>query len=94
MAGGNVTIFQFATTSTNPVNGDRIAGWQTTASQTVQFLASQVVAYTFSTTPLLTGQSTATSATAGAVSFTASTPVGFLVISVNGTSVKLPYFNT
>jgi len=91
MSGGNVTIFQFATTSTAPVNGDRIAAWQTTASQTVQFLASQIVAYTYSTTPILTGQSTATIATAGVADLPTG-PVGFLSVSIGGTLYKLPYY--
>lgn len=42
MSGGNVTIAQFNTTTTAPVAGDSFAAYQTSASQTVQFLATQV----------------------------------------------------
>ncbi len=93
MSGGNVTIFQFATT-TNPVAGDSFAAWQATASQTVQFLATQVRAYVFASTLPLTNQTTATSCATGAVSFFASSPAGFVTISINGSSVKLPYYNS
>lgn len=91
MTGENVTILQFATTSTAPVAGDRFAAWQTSASQTVQFLATQVTAYVFSTDVALTNQTTATAATAGAVTL-ATGAAGYVVISVNGTSYKVPIF--
>lgn len=93
MSGGNVTINQFTAATTAPVASDRFAAWQTTASQTVQFYATQVFAYVYATTPVMTGQSTATSCATGAVSFFASSPAGFVSISINGTSVKLPYYN-
>lgn len=93
MSGGNVTILQFTAATTAPVAGDYFAGWQTTASQTVRFYATQVAAYVYATSVALTNQTTATAATAGAVTL-ASGPVGYLVISLNGTSVKVPYYNT
>lgn len=90
--GGNVTIGQFATT-TAPVAGDSFAGYQSTASATVRFLATQVAAYVYSTTVALTNQTTATSCATGSVTFFASSPAGFVTVSINGTSVKLPYYN-
>ena len=83
MSGGNVTIGQFNTTTTAPVSGDSFAAYQATASTTVRFLATQVLEYVF--------QSTATVATAGVVTL-ASGPVGYIVVSLNGTNVKLPYY--
>ena len=91
MSGGNVTIVQFATT-TAPVAGDSIAGYKATASATYRFLATQVAAYMFSTDVALTNQTTSTSCATGAVSFFASSPAGFVTVSINGTSVKLPYY--
>lgn len=93
MSGQNVTINLLTTTTTAPVAGDAFPAWQTTASQTVQFLATQVSAFVYATTPVLTGQSTATIATAGLVNL-ASGPVGYLVVSINGTSRKIPYYAT
>jgi len=93
VSGGNVTILQFTAATTAPVAGDYFAGWQTTASQTVRFYATQVQAYIYATTPVLTGQATATACATGAVSFFASSPAGFVTVSINGTNVKLPYFN-
>lgn len=90
----NVTIGQFATT-TAPVAGDSFAGYQATASATVRFLATQVSAYVYSTTVALTNQTTATACSTGIVTaFLASSPAGFVTVSINGTSVKLPYYNT
>lgn len=54
-------------------------------------LATQIVAFTFSTNIVLTGQTTAAIAVAGVASLP-SGPVGFLTVSINGTSVKLPYY--
>ena len=54
--------------------------------------AVQIAAFSFSTKLALTGQSTATIATAGSVTL-ASSAVGYLVVSINGTSVKLPYYS-
>lgn len=93
MSGGNVTIAQFSTTTTAPVAGDRFAAYQSLASQTVQFFATQVAAYVYSTSVALTNQTTATSCATGAVSFLASSPAGFVTVSINGASVKLPYYN-
>ncbi len=93
MSGSNVTIFGLATSSTNPVNGDRLPAWQTTALQTVQFLASQVTAFVFSTNVALTGQTTATGTATGIVSYFASSPAGFVTVSINGSSFKLPFYN-
>ena len=45
MSGGNVTIGQFTSATTAPVSIDLIAGWQTTASQTVSFTAAQMATY-------------------------------------------------
>lgn len=92
MSGGNVTIGQFATT-TAMAAGDSVAGYQATASTTVRFLATQVAAYVYSTTVALTNQTTATSTATGTVSFFASSPAGFISISVNGTAYKLPIYN-
>ncbi len=83
MSGGNVTIGGFPTTTTPPRAGDSFAAYQATASSTVRFLATQVLQLVF--------QSTATSAVAGAVPL-ASSPVGYIVVSLNGTNVKLPYY--
>lgn len=80
---GNVTIGQFNTTTTPMAAGDSLAAYQATASATVRFLATQVLDYVF--------QSTATVATAG-VATLASGPVGYIVVSLNGTNVKLPYY--
>ena len=91
MSGGNVTIGQFNTTTTAPVAGDSFAAYQATASATVRFLATQVAAYVYSTTVALTNQTTATAATAGAVTL-ASSADGYITISLNGTNVKLPYY--
>jgi hypothetical protein len=55
--------------------------------------ATQLTAFVFSTGIALTGQTTATGATAGAVTL-ATGFAGYLVVSINGTSVKLPYLNT
>lgn len=90
--GGNVTIVEFAST-TAPVLGDSFAGYQATASATVRFLATQVAAYVYSTTVALTNQTTATTSTAGLVTL-ATGAAGYLVVSINGTSVKLPYYTT
>lgn len=84
MSGGNVTIGQFNTTTTPMAAGDSIAAYQATASQTVRFLASQVAAYVYSTTVALTNQTLATSAGASA---------GYVVISVNGTPLKVQVFS-
>lgn len=92
MSGGNVTIVQFSTT-TAPVAGDSIAAYQATASATVRFLATQIAAYVYSTTVALTNQTTATGTATGAVSFFASSPAGFVSVTINGTAVKLPYYN-
>lgn len=94
MAGANVTIAQFTAATTAPVAGDMFAGYQTTASNTVRFFATQVAAYVYATTVALTNQTVATSCSTGVVSYFASSPAGFVVVSINGTSVKLPYFNT
>lgn len=83
MSGGNVTIGQFNTTTTAPVAGDSFAAYQATASATVQFLATQLLQTVF--------KSTATIAVAG-VATLPSGPVGFIVVSLNGTNVKLPYY--
>ncbi len=93
MSGGNVTIAQFTAATTAPIAGDSFAAYQATASTTVRFLATQVFAYVYATTPVMTGQSTATIATAGSVNL-ASGPVGYLVVSINGTSRKIPYYAT
>lgn len=53
--------------------------------------AAQVKAFAFATTPAFTGQSTATIAIAG-VAALPSGPVGFLVVSINGSPFKLPYY--
>lgn len=53
--------------------------------------AVQIRAFTFATNMALTGQSTATIAVAG-VAALPSGPVGFLTVSINGTSLKLPYY--
>ncbi len=94
MSGGNVTIGQFSAATTAPVAGDSFAAYQTTASATVRFLATQISSYVYSTTVALTNQTLATSCSTGVVSFLASSPAGFVVVSLNGTSVKLPYYNT
>lgn len=52
---------------------------------------TQVAAFTLATTPVFTGQSTATIAVAGVAALPTG-PVGFLVVSINGTSFKLPYY--
>lgn len=91
MSGANVTIVQFAST-TAPVAGDSIAAYQATASATVRFLATQIASYVYSTTVALTNVTAATSCSTGVVSFFASSPTAFLTISVNGTSVKIPYY--
>lgn len=91
MSGGNVTIVQFAST-TAPVAGDSFAAYKATASSTVRFLATQVASYVYSTTVALTNQTVATSCSTGVVSFFASSPAGFVTVSINGTSVKLPYY--
>ena len=91
MSGSNVTIHQLPTTVTL-VAGDSFPAWSAVGASTYQAFATQVSAFVFSTTVALTGQSTATIATAGLVNL-ASGPVGYLVVSLNGTSVKLPYYN-
>ncbi len=85
MSGGNITIGQFNTTTTAMAAGDSVAAYQATASTTVRFLASQVSANFI--------VATATSCSTGVVSYLASTPAGFMTVSINGTSFKLPYFN-
>ena len=40
----------------------------------------------------LTGQTTATTATAGAATALPATPAGYLTTTVNGTTVKIPYY--
>lgn len=45
------------------------------------------------TPPVLTGATTATSATAGAATTLPATPLGYLQMSVNGTVVKIPYYS-
>lgn len=94
MSGENVTIFTLSTTVTNPVANDRYVMWQTTASQTVQVTASQAAEGAGAIPVTWTSQTTATSCATGAVSFFASSPAGFVTISLNGTAVKLPYYNT
>lgn len=84
MSGGNVTVGQFNTTTTPPVAGDSFAAYQATASTTVRFLATQVLD--------LVWKSTATSAVAGTVTL-ASSPVGYVVVAINGTNYKLPYYS-
>lgn len=91
MSGGNVTILQFTSATTAPVAADLIAGWQTTASQTVSFTAAQMAQSVYATSVALTNQTTATAATAGAVTL-ATGAAGYLLVSINGTPVKLPYY--
>ena len=91
MSGGNVTIVQFASAAAMAA-GDSVACYDASASTTVRFLATQVVTYVFSTDVALTNQTTSTSCATGAVSFFASSPAGFVTVSINGTSVKLPYY--
>lgn len=93
MSGGNVTIGQFNTTTTAMAAGDSIAAYKATASTTVRFLATQVSTYVYSTTVALTNQTTATACATGAVTFFASSPAGFVSVTINGTAVKLPYYN-
>lgn len=45
------------------------------------------------TPPVLTAATTATSATAGAASALPATPLGYLEMSVNGVTVKVPYYS-
>lgn len=45
------------------------------------------------TPDVLTGATTATSATAGAATALPATPAGYLQIRINGTDYKIPYFN-
>lgn len=52
---------------------------------------AQIAAFSFATNVALTGQSTATIAVAG-VAALPSGPVGYLIVSVNGTPFKLPYY--
>lgn len=91
MSGSNVTIHQLPTQSAI-VAGDSLPAWSATGSSTYQAFATQVSAFVFSTTMVMTGQSTATIATAGAVTL-ASGPVGYLIVSLNGTAVKFPYYS-
>lgn len=92
MSGGNVTIVQFAST-TAPVAGDSFAAYKATASATVRFLATQIVAYVFSTDIAYTNQTVATTVgAAGTSPALPSTPSGYLAISINGTAYKMPFF--
>ena len=92
MAGGNVTIVQFAST-TAPVAGDSWAAYKATASATIRFLSTQMVAYVFSTDMTMTNQTIATTVgAAGTSPALPSTPSGYLVLSINGTSYKTPLF--
>ena len=54
---------------------------------------TQVATYVYATTVALTNQTTSVTCATGAVSFFASSPAGFVTVSINGTSVKLPYYN-
>ena len=92
MSGGNVTIVQFAST-TAPVAGDSFAAYKATASATIRFLATQLVSYVFSTDVVLTNQTIATTVgAAGTSPALPSSPSGYLALSINGTSYKVPFF--
>lgn len=89
MPGGNTTIggseSTLATTVTTFASGDILPAWSATGDVTYQAFATMIsnVAFQYLTT--------ATSATAG-VATLPSGPVGFLVIPLGTTSVRLPYY--
>ena len=92
MSGANVTIADLAT-QTTMASGDSIPVWSATGDSTYQAFATQIQRMVCGFPFALTGQTTATSTATGAVSFFASSPAGFVSISINGTAVKLPYYN-
>lgn len=98
MSGGNTTIggteSTLATTVTSIASGDSMPAWSATGAITYQAFPSMIAAVTYSTTVALTNQTTATACATGAVSFFASSPAGFVTVSINGTPMKLPYYNT
>jgi hypothetical protein len=84
MAGGNVTIFDLATQAVM-ASGDSVPAWSATGSYTYQVLATQIsnAAFQYLTT--------ATIGTAGVAALPTG-PVGFLVVQLGTTSVRLPYY--
>lgn len=89
MPGGNTTIggtnSTLATTYTTLASGDSLPAWSATGVATYQAFATMISNASFQ---YLT---TATSATAGAATLP-SGPVGFLVIPLGTSSVRLPYY--
>lgn len=89
MAGGNTTIggtnSTLATTVTSFASGDSIPAWSATGLYTYQAFPTMIsnAAFEFLTT--------ATSATAGVASLP-SGPVGFMVVQLGTSSVRLPYY--
>lgn len=94
MSGNNVTINDLATSHAASVpGGDALLVWSATGSSSYQALATQMAAAVYSVSVTLTNQTTATTVgAAGVVTALPSAPLGYLVVSVNGTSVKLPYY--
>lgn len=86
MTGGNVTVAQLPTQTTT-ASGDSAWVWSATGGYTYQAFPRQL------TLAGVNALTTATSCSTGVVSFLASTPAGFLSITVGGTAMKLPYYN-
>lgn len=84
MAGGNVTISDLATQTTF-ASGDSVPAWSATGASTYQAFATQISNAVFQ---YLT---TATTGTAGVAALPTG-PVGFLVVPLGTTSVRLPYY--
>jgi hypothetical protein len=84
MSGGNVTVAQLPT-QTTMASGDSVWGWSATGGYTYQIFATQFSDASFQ---YLT---TATGSTAGAATLP-SGPVGFMVVPLGTTSVRVPYY--
>lgn len=84
MAGGNVTINDLATQATF-ASGDSVPVWSATGAYTYQAFATQISDVSFQ---YLT---TATIGTAGVAALPTG-PVGFLIVPLGTTSVRLPYY--
>lgn len=84
MAGANVTVSQLPT-QTTMASGDSAWGWSATGGYTYQIFATQFSGAAFK---YLT---TATGSTAGVAALPTG-PVGFLVIPLGTSVVRLPYY--
>ena len=74
--------------------GHSTARWGSLWSVTGDFSGALTVATTLSVggAVTLTGQTTTTSATAGGATALPATPTGYLSLSLNGATVKVPYY--